>query len=422
MPKNKPLAKVLHFDSYWKRQEKYDRLNNSSFSNVDWKELDLKEPYYFFVPKDFAAEENYMKGFSVSEIFKTNNSWVKTDRDSLFIDFERKNLEERFKKLLSGDFDQEFIDKYRVVDSWSFKITERIVWKTFNDSKISSIQYRPFDKKFIYYDEKLVSRPWFKVWEHMIHQGWNLSLTTSRQFWWWQHFICLIANNLVEISSQPFAPYYQFPLYLYNENSQDTLEENGEPERVANFDMEIIVKIEKKLGMKLDTDFTPEDLLDYIYAVLHSKSYRETYKEFLKIDFPRVPFDVSKTVFRDMVKLGRELRSWHLLENEKLTPQNFITKYPEDGDNLVEKIKYSAEKVFINDTQYFDGVPENVWEFYIGWYQPAQKWLKDRKWRNLQYEDIVHYGKIVLTLGKTIKIMEEIEKNFRIWIFEGVTL
>lgn len=420
----KKQAQILHFDSYWKRQEKYDKLNNSSIEDINWQEIEVKEPYYFFVPKDFGKEEKYNQGFSVSEIFNVNNSWVKTDRDSLFINIDKSKLQENFEKLLSWNYDNYFIEKYRIKDSWSFKITERIIWKKYDENRINLVQYRPFDYQYIYYDQTIVSRPWFKVWKHIIKWN-NFSLIASRQFWWWNHFICFASNKIVEISSQPFAPYYQFPLYLYNQKQDNLLNEDFS-EKTPNLNWEIINKIEEKLAMpfiySVDDDyfdikwdfFTPEDLFDYIYAVLHSKSYRETYKEFLKIDFPKIPFDIDKETFSKLVKLWRELRSYHLMENENLIPKNFITKYPIDWNNEVGKVKWEDEKVFINDTQNFEWVTRDVWDFYIWWYQPAQKWLKDRKWRNLSYEDILHYSKIVLCLKETIRIMEEIEGVFKV--------
>jgi predicted helicase len=154
--------------------------------------------------------------------------------------------------------------------------------------------------------------------------------------------------------------------------------------------------------------FAPIDILDYIYAVLYSPTYREKYKEFLKIDFPRVPYPENAATFRKLVQLGGELRQLHLLESPVV--EQFITTYPVAGDNKVSKVKYEGGKVWINATQYFDDVPQIAWEFYIGGYQPAQKWLKDRKGRELSFEDIQHYQKIVIALAETDRIMKEIDE------------
>ena len=161
--------------------------------------------------------------------------------------------------------------------------------------------------------------------------------------------------------------------------------------------------------------FAPIDILDYVYAVLHSPTYREKYKEFLKIDFPRIPYPKDKDTFWKLVKLGGEIRQIHLLESP--TVEKYITQYPIDGNNVVTKPKYEngnspafQGRVYINDTQYFDNVPQVAWEFYIGGYQPAQKWLKDRKERTLEFDDILHYQKIIVALSETDRLMNEINK------------
>jgi very-short-patch-repair endonuclease len=167
-------------------------------------------------------------------------------------------------------------------------------------------------------------------------------------------------------------------------------------------------------------EFAPIDILDYIYAVLQSPTYREKYKEFLKIDFPRVPYPKDVETFWQLVKLGGEIRQIHLLQSPVV--EKYITQYPIGGNNEVSKPHFLTSpplegcpnrvvgKVYINETQYFDNVPEVAWNFYIGGYQPAQKWLKDRKERTLDFDDILHYQKIIVALTETDRLMKEIDK------------
>ena len=184
--------------------------------------------------------------------------------------------------------------------------------------------------------------------------------------------------------------------------------------RRPNFNSEIIQKFADGLKLQYVTEksnqegtFAPLDVLDYIYAVLHSPKYRETYKEFLKIDFPRIPYPKDKSKFRELVALGSELRKIHLLESDKLN--TLIIGYPVSGSNVVEKITFAENKVYINSTQYFDNVPDIAWNFYIGGYQPAQKWLKDRKNQELTFDDICHYQKIINALYLTNAFMQQID-------------
>jgi predicted helicase len=148
-------------------------------------------------------------------------------------------------------------------------------------------------------------------------------------------------------------------------------------------------------------------IFDYIYGVLHCPAYRETYKEFLKIDFPRVPYPPSPEVFWDVSAKGTLLRKLHLMEDAAIGPAPY--KFTGAGDTVVGKVKYEGGRVAISDAQGFDNVPEIAWNFYIGGYQPAQKWLKDRKGRELSFEDIKHYQKIIKILSETDRIMKTIE-------------
>ena len=190
-------------------------------------------------------------------------------------------------------------------------------------------------------------------------------------------------------------------------------------QRKPNLDEKIVATIAKKLNLPFVPDhedkkvddhscFSPLDLLDYIYAVLHNPTYRSMYKEFLKIDFPRIPYPTDVRRFWQLVALGGELRMLHLLEHPTLAKP--ITTYPVSGDHKIEKPTYADGKVYINKDQYFDNVPEVAWNFYIGGYQPAQKWLKDRKGRTLTLEDLRHYAKIILALTETDRLMKAIAK------------
>jgi len=432
--KAKDLGKVFHFDLFGKRDFKYDFLLGNTLKTVAYKELPNVKPNYFFVEKDFENQKEYDKGFKINELFAVNSVGIVTARDAILINDSKENLIENIEKHFKIETDKNWIRK---------------------------ISYRPFDEKFIYFDEKLVERAREKTMKHFL-KGKNLGLALCKQFKSgdkYQHVV--LSNKIIEsslVSNRTSEITSIFPLYLYPEKehtsslpyttSESSLfysnsEINGEqlslleepqfayqslPYR-PNFNQRIVRGIEKSLGIpfviqhfkKGNDEFGEIDTLDYIYAVLHSPSYREKYKEFLKIDFPRVPYPKDKEIFWQLVELGGEIRQIHLLESPVVN--NFITKYPVGGSNQVEKVRFEIlehekqdsdnstfGKVWINDEQYFANVPQVVWEFYIGGYQPAQKWLKDRKGRELQIEDILHYQKIIVALSETDRLMKEIDK------------
>ncbi|MDZ7899824.1 MAG: type ISP restriction/modification enzyme [Arcicella sp.] len=383
------LAQVFHFDLYGKREAKYDFLNQNSLKSIDWNDLQPKAPNFFLVKKDFDESGMYEEGFKIDELFSVKSSGVKTHDDDNLV---ANNINELKTKVLKKGI--------------SFEV-----------SKPQKYAYRPFDNGYVYYDNKILGRAREKTIYHLLEDNLGLNLVSQPQAANLNYFDCVfIANRLTDTNMFRRGGPVVFPLYLYLESKADLF---ATTERTPNLNQTIIGKMAEGLGIPFVAEknpkskienpqsFAPIDVLDYIYAVLHSPAYREKYKEFLKIDFPRVPYPKDLTTFWKLVKLGGEIRQIHLLESDVV--EEYITEYPEDGNNVVVKTKYENERVYINENQYFDKVPETAWNFYIGGYQPAQKWLKDRKERELSFEDILHYQKIIVALTETARIMQEID-------------
>lgn len=391
--KKKGLGKVWHTELYGKRADKFTVLDNSDIKKIKWQKIDYKEPYYFFVPKDFGASEKYEKGFKIDELFVKNVTNIVTSRDFIVIDFDKGVLLNRLKALVEQG--RNFIPELKNTRDWNVDTAIEELKSDNNISeKVQKILYRPFDTRYIFYAEYFLDWPRMELMPQMLKS--NIGLVSTRQVTGNDFNHILVTKWITEYKlGSHDRNSYTFPLYLYARDGS----------KVSNLKKEILTEIEKITG-KVE----PEDILDYIYAVLHSMSYREKYKEFLKIDFPRVPYPDHKDKFKKLVALGRELRELHLLESPKLN--NFITTFPDAGSDTIEKkfLKYKNEKVYINDSQYFGGVPEAAWNFYIGGYQPAQKWLKDRKGRALNNADIEHYQKMIVALTETVNLMEKIDK------------
>ena len=382
------FGKVYHKDLYGIRQQKYDFLDGASIGNVGYDEMQPRAPMYFFVPKDFGLENEYNAGINVVDLFLSTNVGVFTANDKVLINQERNTL------------------CINVKNHYNIEIS---------DSCINGIAYRPFDNRYIYYDAQIVERAREKLMSHMRHDG-NLALLVGRQ-----GQVCgnnkwnltYIAKGIVDLNIFYRGGGNVFPLYLYKEYM-------GKEERIVNFNKELYDKIAKGLNylpcyddnilVDPTSDYNgvlyPQDLFDYIYAVLHSPNYRERYKEFLKIDFPRIPYPTDWEKFRDLAEKGAELRQLHLMED---IPSKTGVSYPVAGSHQVDCYRWENNRVYINAEQYFEGVPESAWNFYIGGYQPAQKWLKDRKGRVLSFEDLTHYEQIIYVLQQTERIMQEID-------------
>lgn len=402
-----PLKRwIFHAGIYWKRNEKYDFLEKNTLSEISWSEI-TDETHWYFVVKNEIGKNDYDLGFKVDDLFILSNSWVATEFDDFVIKWSKEECEKQIEDLqhLSAE---EIMNLYHLPKT-SLKKIQNSIWdiKNSNSIRITQINYRPFDKRFCIYTWKtnwLMARPRRDVMSQM--KGGNIGLCFSKMVVWnieWRDVFVsdeIIEKGFMAMRVSNNAPLS--PLYIYSES--ENLENQT---RTSNLDETIWSAINAIVG-----DTTPEQILDYIYAVLHSPSYREKYREFLKIDFPRVPYPRDHESFLALVALGGELRSLHLLESSKV--EDFITSYPVAGDNVVENVKYVDEKVFINATQYFGGVPESVWNHPIGGYMPAQKWLKDRKGRTLTNDDIMHYQRMIVALSETVRVMEEVDKIIKI--------
>lgn len=257
-------------------------------------------------------------------------------------------------------------------------------------------------------------------------EGDNLMLCSNRQVNSdFRHIFVsrtLIDGNAVSLASRERT--YGYPLYVRQDaNAFDV------SHFTPNLSPDFIADMEGKLGLRFQPiqraveagEFGPEDVFHYLYAILHSPTYRARYAEFLKIDFPRVPLTADPALFWALAALGRELVALHLLESPAThTP---ITRYPVPGDNRVEKgyPKYTrvegepTGRVHINQTQYFEGVPPDVWEFHVGGYQVLDKWLKDRRGRQLSYDDLTHYQRVVVALQRTMAVMDEVDAAIPEW-------
>ena len=417
--KPEALGKVFHFDLFGLRQSKYDFLENHRLNEVKFQSLKPAAPHYFFTPRDYSLESEYQKGFSVADLLPVNVSGIVTMGDKFAIADTETELKKRLTDFLSNSLSEsELKQKFSLGKNYAKYITdnkEKIVLK---DDKYVKISYRPFDEKWTYFDNKLLWRWRVNVMRHFL-AGENAGLVLSKQFkaspGYHHVFVTkeifessLVSNKTGEIG-------YGFPLYLYPNADSEQQNLGGRSSRKPNLDMDLVKEIAANLKMEFAYEdeqrrndaFRPEDLLDYIYAVLHSPGYRETYRELLKTDFPRAPFPKDKKQFLALAELGAELRALHLMEGEKLNKP--ITAYPEAGDHIVRQVKREKDKVHINKTQYFDKVPDVAWNFHIGGFQPAQKYLKDRKDRSLTLDEIDHYQKIIVALVETDKIMQKID-------------
>jgi hypothetical protein len=462
---------IVHHADLWGRRETPDTgegksawLSAHSVDTTSWQPLNPQPPLYAFAPQDLSLQGEYHLGSSIASVMPLGRVGPNSHRDHFAVGFDRGQVLDRLRELADRRAATEDLRrKYQIPDTsqWSL-VTARDQIAAVPDLNTLVVKclYRPFDLRYMIYGKAAFDRPRSEVNDHLLYP--NLALITTKQTReQFAAFACNIPCGQHKLAT-PYDGSYVFPLYLYSQGqnrAQASLEDraDGSPaaNRQPNVTLEFIADVSQHLGLTLVRDgrgdlretFGPEDVFHYIYAVLHSPTYRQRYAEFLKTDFPRVPLTSNLNLFRALAEKGADLVALHLMEDgyaaaswQLAGPRgaspfaSLITRFPVPGDNLVDKAypryfppghKMAAEpeplpagRVYINAedsnkgsrAQYFEGVPPEVWDFHVGGYQVCDKWLKDRRGRQLSYDDLTHYQRIVVALKDTIRLMAEIDQ------------
>ncbi|EAK1874963.1 DNA methyltransferase [Campylobacter jejuni] len=376
---------IYYHDLYGKRKDKYEFLYENDLNSIKWTLVKNNEPFYLFLPQNNDLLEEYNKGISVKDIFMLSSVGIASSKDAILISTNNKKLEQQV-----YNFYNEFDKKY-----------------------IKEIAYKPFDTQKIYYDIKKVERPRIDIMEHFLgyenigliyDRGTNLKEISNL-------FISskVIDKHLVGVNS------YVSPLYLYPttrskkflEKENPNFNEENFTSKIENFKESFRTFIDELYKEK----FSPEDILGYIYAVLFHKIYREKYLDFLKIDFPKIPFTKDKNTFKNLSKLGLKLVNLHLLKNDELdfNVGEALFKDIKNKNFKIQKIKYNKDvkELFINESLYFNKVSPEIYEFKIGGYAVLDKYLKSHKEEDIDHK---HFTLIIQTLDETLKIQDEISK------------
>jgi len=414
------MAKVYHSEIFGLRETKYDWLNNHSITNVKWNKLESNSEFYLFIPQDQTLQKVYQAFTKITEIFPINSVGIVTARDALTIGWSEDEIWKRVQNfaILEKELARQTYQLGKDARDWKVEFAQRDLKESGLDKNhLTEILYRPFDVRYTYYTGKsrgFHCMPRGNVMKHLLEENIGLIFHKREELQIpYSHF--LITDKIIEhggLSSKTTC--YLAPLYLYPEtDKKDLFSEHETGEKKPNIKPELFEELKKNFWESIPSgkkDVTPEEIFFYIYAVLYSNKYRKKYAEFLKIDFPRVPFTKDYKLFIQLGKLGKQLADLHFLKLKEF--DKTISKFPIDGNNKVEKPKYENERVWINKEQYFDGIKEEVWQYQIGGYQVCQKWLKDRKKRTLTLDEIKTYCKIVTSLSKTIDLQIEIDKYF----------
>ena len=396
-------CRVFYSDLWGLRRDKFAALETATMESIEWQELNPVEPMLFFVPKDTAGEAEWNTGFGIAELMAVNSSGVVSANDELNFSFTEEEQKEKIVDILSLPEHDWRIKYHRPKDSrdWAYAFAKSDAG---NVGKYCKAAYRIFDERYTFYtgtSKGLYTNPRDSVMRHFATRFSNIGLVCLKGFPK-DSPPGFVANAITEhrywSCSGMQGTDYVFPLWLYEENM-------GMIEKRGNMNSAIVAKI----GAAIGGEASPEDIFAYIYGILHTPSYRKKFKEFLKSDFPRIPYPKDAAQFKTVAEVGRSLIDTHLMRDAAPGLSETRARFPKMGSNIVEEVRFDDGRVFINAEQFFDNVPQISWEMPIGGYRPAEKWLKDRKGRALTGDDIKHYQRIIIALMKTAEAAEKLE-------------
>ena len=420
------LAKVYHYDLFGKREDKYKFLFDNNLDNIEWKELKFEAPFFLFVPQDENKKVEYDKGYSVKDMFRISGVGICTKRDDIVF----QNDKEKLKNLLNDFASKSKEELYKLYDIGKDSGGWKLDWainavkenKDNLDKFIIKCHYRPFDFRWTYYVNihcGFMARPVYDIFEHFFNNKNNIGLVCDRGTKLQDISNIFISDKLIDLHLVGSGSYI-FPLYIYNtENVRKILREENEEvggmfEDIKHFENKVRIenftpKFRKFINEKYG-EIKPEEILGYIYAILFHKEYRKKYLDFLKIDFPKIPFVESKDYFLKFAKLGEELYNLHLgnLKIQKEVGEPMFKDNKNKNEKIVKAIYNENEKdLFVNESLYFKNVDKEVWEYKIGGYQVLDKYLKSHKNENIDYE---HFENMIKILTRSIEIEAEISK------------
>lgn len=391
---------VWRGDWWGKRIEKYRAGAEQNFKSASAETIEPQARDFHFIRRKKGLEKSYGGGWALAEIFPLAGAGIVTAHDAFSISFESYELIARFEKFRQAKGDAKALhQEFDVEEKAGWDILRG--WKALSQSPrktgdfVRTIVYSPFDSRKIFYEDHLVWRTVRRLMDEIDEENFVLlsSRVTKDEI-----SAIIVSSAFRHKSATRYDITYGFPLFIRRDSR-----------RIENLSPSFRDYIDARYD---GHHYGAEEILGYIYAILHAPTYRRRYAEFLRIDFPRIPFADKREDFETLSRLGAELIEAHLLKD---FPRRGLADYHGRGDNSVERPRYveTEQRVFINDAQSFAPVPKEVWEFHIGGYQVLDKYLKSRKGRTLSLDEINHVAAVADVLAFTIEQMEKIDVAWR---------
>ena len=440
---------IIKYHEIWgTREEKFKFLTENSITSISFKDIGERMDHEFTISRDTKVFQDLYNSFpGMYEIFKKKLVGFVTGQDTLVINSDKKRLKQIITNFYSGVYSEGLEDffyintqkaretgkKYKndeinFNDNRDWKINQAIETGNINDA-INSIQkciYRGFDQRYICYYKPLLKQGThqYKIMQYLYPEQENICICVDRGI---QHIgdsnIAIVSDKLVEHKGSSSSTGLGTSVFPLNVNLSEDPNIFGEI-KLANSS-----NVHPDFKELLPYEVNNDEIFYYIYGVLYVPQYRDNFKDFLKKDYPRIPFPNNRDILLKMAKLGKELVDLHLLKSENIRftdcPYNETANAESRKlenfcyDSNTERIyfkkpgKTQKENIF-----WIGGITEEIWNFKIGGMQQIKQWLSKRKYISLEtpkknriYHEVRHnedelnyLRKMVSAIKKTLRL------------------
>lgn len=418
------FAKVHHAELWGSRERKYDWLQDTQFSAIDWTDVTPAEPAYLFIPQDEVLREEYEAGWPLDEAMSLVGDpaiGVVTTHDQFAISWSRREMEEKITLFTSTRTEQKAREYWRLCSQaqWNYANAKKALrggqWK----ADLKPILYRPFDVRWTVFNRHVAVHRRERVMKHML-DGDNLALLVTRSVELGRGFEhALVTSQLATHHAMSLKEVnFLLPLYLTHDpdDSQGQLL-GGTSARRVNYAPDFIAAVSKNVGLTwkgpgkgdLSKTFGAEDLFSYTYAILNSGSYKDRFGVLLRGGFPRIPITSDRALFKDLATLGNRLVELHLDAEGGNFPggPSLVAK----GPQVVELGKFEDDRVLINQSSWIEPVSKEAWDYSIGGYFVMQQWLKDRRSMRLSTPELKRLSGLAAVVEETLSIRGAIDET-----------
>ncbi len=391
---------IYHHEIYGTREDKFAWLEANGLKGIPWRKIEHpREPLLAFSPgiADDAVVEEYGAFRSIEDIFKFHSVGGKPGDDELLVSFDPETAARKIEAFVQG--------ASRETDTGGMteakrKIVRHAASLRVDPSQVITYNYRPFDLRFAYFDQRAWTRPVTRA-KFQCREDNLILLTTKlvkdREF---NHaFVARSFTDVIFLSNTSSTNCYLFPVRF------------TAPDGVARWNLSgHFREYSERMGAPFDETDLP-GTIGYIYAMLWSRSFKQKFGPCLKIGAPRIPFVENKAIHGKLRALGKDLVSLHLLAMEKIE-HDTACSIDGAGSNAVDRMREGRlheGRLHINPQRYFFPVRRNAYDFRVGKYVVLRKWLDDRVGKTLNSSEIHHFQAMVHAIDMSNDLVARID-------------